>query len=109
MKELRELHLVNQNRLENFMDDLADSIKNCKHLNILNLKQDYLRKREVASLVPLLAKSVSIETLDISSAIISKQNMIHLWLALHKNISILVLNYSRINFFALTEIKAIDV
>ena len=35
--------------------------------------------------------------------------MIHLWLALHKNISILELNYSRINFFALNEIKAIDV
>ena len=55
MKELRELHLVNQERLENFMGDLADSIKNCKHLNVLNLKQEHLRKREVASLVPLLA------------------------------------------------------
>ena len=32
----------------------------------------------------------------------------HLWLALHKNISIHDLVYSRINFFALMEIKAID-
>ena len=34
--------------------------------------------------------------------------MIHLWLALHKNISVSTLNYSRINFFALIEMKAID-
>lgn len=53
-------------------------------------------------------ENTSIEFLDISKAILSKQNMINLWLALHKNISVSKLNYSRINFFALLEMKAID-
>ena len=58
--------------------------------------------------MPLLAENRTIQYLDISGAIISKINMGHLWLALHKNISIHDLVYSRINFFALMEIKAID-
>jgi hypothetical protein len=49
-----------------------------------------------------------IEKLDISKAIISWANMQLLWLALHDNISITDLAYSRINFFCLTEIIAID-
>ena len=34
--------------------------------------------------------------------------MMHLWLALHKNISVCDLIYSRINFFALMEMACID-
>ena len=34
--------------------------------------------------------------------------MVNLWLALHKNISVCTLNYSRLNFFAILEMKAID-
>jgi len=58
--------------------------------------------------VPLLANNHTIETLDISTAIISKNNMIHLWLALHKNIGVCELDYCRLNFFAIMEMKAID-
>ena len=46
--------------------------------------------------------------LDISKAIISKRNMQHLWLALHYNVSVCKLKYSRINFLALDEIGAIE-
>ena len=56
----------------------------------------------------MLAENRTITHLDISGAIVSKINMGLLWLALHKNICISELNYSRINFFALMEIKAID-
>ena len=34
--------------------------------------------------------------------------MMHLWLALHKNISVCDLIYSRINFFAIMEMACID-
>jgi hypothetical protein len=67
-----------------------------------------IRTRKVDSLVVLLSKNNVIEKLDISKATISKQNMMHLWLALHKNISICDLEYSRINFFALQEMACID-
>ncbi len=53
-------------------------------------------------------KNKAITRLDISDSIISKQNMIHLWLALHKNISVCELIYSRLNFFAIHEMGAID-
>lgn len=53
-------------------------------------------------------KNKAIIRLDISDSIISKQNMIHLWLALHKNISVCELIYSRCNFFAIQEMGAID-
>ena len=108
MTELTELHLVNLEELENYMSELSDAVRVLKRLKVLNLRQSNLRTRKVGSLVPLLAESVNIETLDISSAFISKQNMIHLWLALHKNISVCTINYSRLNFFALIEMKAID-
>lgn len=67
-----------------------------------------IRTRNVDSLVTLLSKNKVIEKLDISKAIVSKQNMMHLWLALHKNISVCDLEYSRINFFALQEMACID-
>jgi len=34
--------------------------------------------------------------------------MMHLWQALHKNISVTSLTYTRMNFFAIMEMKAID-
>ena len=67
-----------------------------------------IRTRNVDSLVTLLSKNKVIEKLDISKAIVSKQNMMHLWRALHKNISVCDLEYSRINFFALQEMACID-
>ena len=60
-------------------------------------------------MVPLLTENSRIEELDISSAIISKKNMQHLWVALHVNTSVCNLIYSRINFMAVQEIMAIDV
>jgi hypothetical protein len=75
---------------------------------VLDLRQDNLRTRDVSALVPLLAENDTITKVDISSAIISKKNMGHLWLAFHKSISVIDLTYSRINFMAIMEQKAID-
>ena len=108
MKDLKELRLVNIAAVEKYMNELADTLKGLKNLKILDLRQQKIRKREVDALVPLLAESTTIEFLDITDAIISKNNMGHLWLALHKNISVYELNYSRINFFCILEMKAID-
>ena len=49
-----------------------------------------------------------LEELDISKAVISKKNMLHLWMALHYNVNVCKLTYSRINFLALDEIMALD-
>ncbi len=68
-----------------------------------------MRTRDVSALVPLLSENKAIEHLDISSAVISKKNMQHLWHALHMSVSVCELVYSRINFLALSEIFAIDV
>ena len=108
MKNLKELRLVNIAAVEKCMNELADTLKGLKNLKILDLRQQKIRKREVDALVPLLAENTTIEFLDITDAIISKNNMGHLWLALHKNISVYELNYSRINFFCILEMKAID-
>lgn len=107
MKQLNELRLVNIPIMELYMLELSEALKGCKSLKILDLRQER-RTREIGPLVPLLAENRTIQYLDISGAIISKKNMGHLWLALHKNISIHDLVYSRINFFAIMEIKAID-
>lgn len=87
---------------------LTESLKNSTHLKVLDLKQKDMVKRDVGPLVPFLAANKTVEKLDISGAIISKINMMHLWLALHKNISVHELIYSRINFFAILEMHAID-
>lgn len=62
----------------------------------------------MGTLVPLITSIGGLEELDISQAVISKKNMQHLWIALHFNVSICKLKYSRINFLAINEIKAID-
>lgn len=62
----------------------------------------------MAALVPLLTANRVIEELDISSAIISKKNMQHLWLALHMNDSVTKLTYSKINFMAISEFVVIE-
>jgi hypothetical protein len=58
--------------------------------------------------VPLLSVNTVITEMDISSAHISRANMQHLWVALHVNICVIKLNYSRTNFFCLDEMRAID-
>ena len=58
--------------------------------------------------MPLLANNHAITEIDISNSIISKKNMMHLWMALHVNISVCKLNYSRLNFLSITEMIAID-
>ena len=75
---------------------------------MLDLRNTRLRKREVGALVPLLSTNKVLQEVDISKAIISKKNMLHLWMALHCNVSVCKLNYSRINFFAVDEIMALD-
>jgi len=106
--DLEELHLVNLLELENFTEVLAGSLGSIKKLRVLDLRQANLWKRNVGALVPYLANNRTVLKLDVSKGIISKINMMHLWLALHKNISICELNYSRINFFSILEMHAID-
>ena len=108
MPELKELYLINIDALEGVMNVLADALKKHKKVKILNIRQTNMRTRDVSSLVPLLSVNKVISDLDISKAIISRTNMQHLWVALHMNISVTKLNYSRINFFCLSEIRAID-
>ena len=67
-----------------------------------------MRKRDISALVPLLATNTVITEVDISSSTISKVNMQHLWVALHVNVSVVKLNYSRTNFFCIQEMRAID-
>jgi len=54
MKGLEEIHLVNLEPLEELMGELAESVKKQKFLKVLDLRQNYLSKREVIKLVPLL-------------------------------------------------------
>jgi len=108
MKELTELHLINLEALEPLMDTLADSVQKHKKLKVLNLRQTTLRTRDVSALIPLLAQNHVITEVDISNATISKKNMMHLWMALHVNISVCKLTYTRTNFLAITEMVAID-
>ena len=108
MKDLQELHLVNLVSLEDQMHEFAHSIQNLKCLHDLNLRQTTIRTRKLDALVQMLMNNKSINRLDISDSIISKKNMIHLWLALHKNISVSEVIYSRLNFFAIPEMGAID-
>ena len=75
---------------------------------MLDLRQNVLRTRDVSSLVPLLAENKVITELDISNSTISKKNMMHLWMALHVNISVCNLKYSRTNFLSITEMVAIE-
>ena len=75
---------------------------------MLDLRQNNLRTRDVTPLVPMLTNNKMIRVLDISTAIISKKNMQLLWLALHVNVGVIDLIYSRINFLALDEIRTID-
>ena len=74
-------------------------------LDVTNRK---LRTRDVSALVPLLSSNRVLEEVNISEAVISKKNMLHLWMALHYNVKVCKLIYSRINFFAVDEIMAID-
>ena len=67
-----------------------------------------MRTRDVSALIPLLAKNHIITDVNISDATISKKNMMHLWMALHANISVCQLTYSRTNFLSITEMVAID-
>jgi len=108
MPELKELHLINIDALEGVMDILSESLKKHKKVKVLDIRQTNLRTRDVSALVPMLSENKVITEIDISKAIISKKNMQHLWVALHVNISVTKLTYSRINFFCLNEIRAID-
>ena len=108
MRTLNELHLVNLEALEPLMDTLAESIQKHKELKVLNLRQTTLRTRDVSALVPLLAQNHVLTDLDISNSTISKKNMMHLWMALHVNISVCNLVYTRTNFLSIKEMVAID-
>ena len=90
------------------MDVLGESIGRLKELTILDLTNTRLRKRNVSALVPLLSKNKVLQHVNISQSIISVKNMLHLWMALHYNVTVCELVYSRINFLALDEIMAID-
>ena len=90
------------------MDVLAESIGKLKQLKVLDVRNNKLRTRDVSALVPLLSTNKTLQEVDISSAIISKKNMLHLWMALHYNINVCTLTYSRINFMALDQIMALD-
>lgn len=108
MSLLCELHIINIPVLEELMTILGHAITNHKKLKVLNIKQESFRTRDISALVPLLAGDTVLTDLDISKAIISQKNMEHLWVALHYNISVTDINYSRINFFALESIRAVD-
>ena len=92
------------------MDVLSDSIDKLKHLKLLDLTNTspLIRTREVGALVPLLTSNRTLEEVNILTTTISKKNMMHLWMALHYNVTVCTLKYSRINFFAITEIFALD-
>ena len=110
MHSLEELHLINLDELEKQMKVMVKSIKNLANLRVLDLRNTKLWKRDISALVPLLAGNTNknLVEVDISPAIISKNNMLSLWLAIHYSVNVCKLTYSRINFFALDEIKALD-
>lgn len=107
---LEELHLIDLDELEHNMDVMVKSIDKLKELRILDVRNTKLRTRDVSALVPLLAGNSNkmLEEVDISRAIISKNNMLSLWMALHYNVNVCKLTYSRLNFFAVNEIVALD-
>ena len=90
------------------MDVLVESIGRLKKLTVLDLTNTRIRTRNVSALVPLLSKNKVLQKVNISQSIISVKNMLHLWMALHYNVTVCKLKYSRINFLALDEIMAID-
>ena len=108
LNQLTSLSIINIPELENLMDILGSSLHKHKTLKTLNIKQENMRTREIKALVPLLSNNSVLTNIDISRAIISQQNMTHLWVALHYNISVTEINYSRINFFALETMRAVD-
>ena len=108
MTSLKSLHLVNMEDLEPLMDVLTESIGKLKELTVLDVRNTKMRIRDVSSFVPLLSRNRVLQEVDISKAIISKKNMLHLWMALHYNVNVYKLTYSRINFLALDEIMALD-
>ena len=60
MDSLKELHLVNITKLESHMHMLADSVRNHKALEVLDVRQTNstnLYKRDVSSLVVMLAEN----------------------------------------------------
>ena len=89
------------------MDSLFESIGRLKELTVLDLTNTRLRTRDVSALVPLLSKNKVIQHVNIRQAIISKKNMLHLWMAMHYNVTVCELEYSMINFFAIPEMVAI--
>ena len=100
--------MIDLNELENIMDVLSDSIGKLKHLNVLDVTNTKLRTRDVSALVPLITSNRTLQEVNVLESIISKKNMLHLWMALHYNVTVCTLKYSRINFFAITEICAVD-
>jgi len=116
MHSLEELHLIDLEELESVMGVLAKSIQNLDNLRVLdvhvspNFSNTKLRSRDVSALVPLLVGNTNkmLKEVDISPAIISKHNMLSLWMALHYNIHVCDLIYSRSNCFAINEIVAIE-
>ena len=104
------MRLVNLDELEKNMSVLVKHIDKLEYLRVLDVRNDRLRKRDVTPFVPLLAgnKNKNLVELDISPAIISKNNMLSLWMAVNANVNLCKLTYSRINFFALDEIAALD-
>ena len=108
MYSLKSLHLINLVELEPILDVLGENIRNLEHLTLLDLQNTLLKKRDIGSLVPLLTANKVLLEVNIRDAIISKKNMMHLWMALHYNVSVCDLKYSRVNFFAVNEIMALD-
>ena len=77
MDSLKELHLVNIEKLEPHMLTLADGVRTHKALEVLDVRQTNpnLYKREVSSLVILLNENNVLKEIDISKSIVSKINM----------------------------------
>ena len=77
MLSLKELHLVNIEKLEPHMLTLADCVRTHKALEVLDVRQTQqnLYKRDVSSLVILLNENKVLKEIDISKSIVSKKNM----------------------------------
>lgn len=108
MNSLRELYIIDIPVLEQLMCILCKSIQKHKTLQLLNIKQTTFRTRDISALVAVLSGETVLTKIDISTAIISQQNMSHLWVSLHYNISVTELDYSRINFLAIETMRAVD-
>ena len=109
MVVLREFHFINIPELEKRMRVLSKSLVKHKTLELLDIRQEHMRTRDISSLVEVLSqRETALKKVNISKAIISQQNMAHLWVALHYNISVTELIYSRINFLAVLNIRAVD-